>query len=90
MKCYIKISGQAMGNGKLWRSLGANAFEGKDGNYGTRYFLYDTVKDAKIDLMDAYKSLKFDEPDYGGIEMGFKNESLYYDASKAELIKERY
>lgn len=90
MKAQIRITGQISGNFELARKM-RNYTEKKNGMFNAFTFSYNSIKEAKDDLRQAYKSLCDDDPEMkgklGGIRKSKDNSSLYYDASQANIEK---
>lgn len=87
MKCEIIIKGQVGGNVRLLRKM-RNRVSKKEFFYGQTIFLqYNTVKEARNDLEQAYKELIDEEPEFAEYGILFDGNSLDYDASNAKLIK---
>jgi hypothetical protein len=88
MKVQIAITGQINGNFTLLSKL--NNGNLKNGMFNSKIISFDTKKEAKKAIKEAYKSLCSDEPgmkgNFGGIRKSQDNTSLYYDASKAEIV----
>ena len=85
MKSYISINGQVNGNSKLKTAISGGIFKKLGNNF---YIQFETKKEAKVSLKQAFKSLKSEELDFfneGGIYL-FK-EALNYDASCARIHK---
>ena len=85
MKAKIEITGGIGGNSAIFNKLG-NYTDWKKGSFGGFVVYYSTVTEARKSLKDAYKRLKEDEDEFyrqGGIS--FYQDSLTYDASKAEI-----
>ena len=87
MKTVIKISGQINGNFTLKHAVQTSECVDAKGRFNSFYLFFETKKQAKSALKNAYRELKNDEPDFykdGGI--GFYNNSLSYDASNAVIL----
>ena len=85
-KAYIRITGEIMGNGILKRKLGDRSVSGKKGQFNSYVYSYDKMSDAILDMIDAYRCLKSDEPDYTEITLSKCQEFLSYDASNANAV----
>lgn len=84
MKTVIKISGQISGNFTLKHAVQTvSCIDARARFYGF-YLFFETKKEAKEALKNAYKELKSEEPDFDGI--GLYNDLLSYDASRAEIL----
>lgn len=87
MKCEIIIKGQTGGNFKLLRKM-RNRTGKIELFFGRTMFLqYNTLKEARNDLKEAYKELVDEEPDFAEHGISFNGNSLCYDASEAKLIR---
>lgn len=90
MKTSIMISGQISGNIKLRNALQSHNSEIYNKNSYGYEIIYPTKKEAKSSLWNAFKKMKADEPEItqglGGLRYS-KFGSLYYDASKAIILK---
>ena len=88
MKVKIVITGQIGGNFKLLSKLNNGNY--REGMFNSKHIYFDTKKEAKQAIKEAYKSLCEDEPQMkgfiGGIQKNKDNTALYYDASKAEIV----
>lgn len=88
MKVRIVITGQISGNFTLLREL--NNGNLKNGMFNSKIISFDTKSEAKKAINEAYKSLCNDEPQMKGLMCGIRKSkdstSLYYDASKAEIV----
>lgn len=85
MKATITVKGGIGGNSEIFNKLDGYS-DWKKGNYGSYIVQYDTLTKARKSLKYAYKRLKEDEDEFyrqGGIS--FYQDSLTYDASKAEI-----
>jgi hypothetical protein len=88
MVCFIHVTGQISGNFTLARAI--DCFNVKKGNYNSFLMFFDSIKEAKKALKDAFYYLKSEELDFyknGGIRKDKNNNWLHYDASKAEINK---
>ena len=85
MKCKIHITGEINGNFKLRSKL--NYEECKKGMFNSFILSYNRVKDAKQAIKDAYKNMLLNDTGDWNLRKSKDNTTLYYDASKAEIIK---
>jgi hypothetical protein len=88
MKAQILITGQISGNYKLLHACNTIDSETNKTMFNGFKIVFNTMREARKAIKNAYKELKKDEPDFykaGGI--GFYNDSLSYDASTAKLSK---
>ena len=89
MKAKIYISGQIGGNYTIARKLHGYASK-KDGMFNSMYFYYDTIGAAKNDLKAAYRAIvQENENSKEIVHLSKDKERLTYDASKAEILKEK-
>lgn len=86
MKTQIKITGQPNGNYTLKGAI-SGATEIKRLMFGGFLLLFETKKEARKALWEAYRYLKSKEPDYSNIHYS-KYGTLNYDASNAAIEKE--
>lgn len=87
MNCIIHITGQISGNFKLARAIGGETSKGMFNSFICKF---KTKTQAYKALAEAYKQLKSDEPEFLGKHLYAPKSHLKYDASIAEVIKERY
>jgi hypothetical protein len=86
MKTSIYISGQIAGNNHLVNACNAiTSIKVQERMFYAKEIFFNTKKDAKKALWQAFRLLKQDEPDYKGIRY-YKRGMLIYDASQAEII----
>lgn len=87
MKARIFISGQISGNFKLLNNI--SSYEHEKGMFNSFYCYFDSVKEAKKAIKEAYHSIKneLDPGNYGVIYKAKDNSSLSYDASSARVRK---
>ncbi len=87
MKAKIHIHGQVASSYTILRELSAYN-EQKQSFPGQLSLYYNTVKEARQDLKDAFKRLKENEPErYADGWISYWREELTYDTAKAEVIK---
>lgn len=84
MKARIYISGQTSSVFTIRRHLHHYSSE-KDGLFNSFYLYYDTVSEAKRDLAAAWSEIKADEEPSNNDGMGYRRESLSYDAATAVI-----
>lgn len=84
MKARIYISGQASSVFAIKRHLHGYSSK-KDGRFNSVYYYYDTVGAAKKDLVSAWSEIKDCEYPSDRDGMGYKRESLQYDAATAVI-----
>lgn len=89
MKVQIVITGQVGSNNVLLKEL--NNGTSKNGMFNGKILEFDTMGEAKKAIKEAYINLCNEEPDFknvmGGIRKTQDNTTLYYDASKAIILK---
>lgn len=86
MKAQISITGQIHGNFVLLNNL---SYESKtNGMFNSYCLYYDSVKDAKKAIKEAYHSIRqeLDPDNYGVVCKSRDNSFLSYDASRATVI----
>jgi hypothetical protein len=86
MKIKIKISGQIGGNSELLRKL--NSGDYSKGMFNSFYIEYQSMKEAKKAMNEAYKSLKQEcrESQVPLPSISKDKKYLSYDASNAEIL----
>lgn len=92
MKTEIKITGQIHGNHRLCNRLtaiGGKIESIRNGMFNSMIITFETKRAAKQALWKAFTSLCAEEPGQRNKFSGIRYSSgstLYYDASKAEII----
>ena len=86
MKIKIKISGQIGGNSELLRKL--NSGDYSKGMFNSFYIEYQSMKEAKKAMNEAYKSLKQEcrESQVPLPSISKDKKYLSYDASNAKIL----
>lgn len=86
MRTAVNITGQIAGNHRLARAIKTiDSTETKLPFNGIR-LEFPTKREAKAALKSAHKILLMDEPEFkNGYYLSNNKETLYYDASKAEI-----
>lgn len=86
MKTRISITGQISGNHTLLNALLRNSDypEYGDGMFYSKFVLFQTKKEAKKALWEAYKDLRGDLEKKDSLSY-CPGTAIYYDASKAEI-----
>ena len=84
MKARIYISGQVSSVVAIKRHLHDYSSK-KDGRFNSCYYYYDTVGAAKKDLASAWSEIKDCECPSDSDGMGYRRESLRYDAATAVI-----
>jgi hypothetical protein len=87
MKVAITISGQIGGNNRLYRALDiSKSIDITNMPYYGYRITYPSKTFAKRAIQQAFQYLRAQEPEFkGGIQYGYKKESLTYDASQAVI-----
>jgi len=90
MKATIKITGQINGNFKLRNMLGY-AHQITDGMFNSITMHYESVSLAKKAIKEAYRDFVSEHPEEKNSTSGIRkykdNSGLFWDASKAILVK---
>ena len=84
MKARIYISGQVSSVFTITRHLHGYSSK-KDGRFNSFYLYYDTVGAAKKDLASAWSEVKDSDCPSNNDGMGYRRESLRYDAATAVI-----
>ena len=85
MKTIILIQGQISGNHTLHNAI-AGYSEAKKGMFNSWELTFETKKEAKKSLWQAFKYLRSDKDDTARLSYS-KEGALYYDASNAKILQ---
>ena len=80
MKAGIFISGGISGNFKIKNAI--TCFDIEKGSFNSFFCNFETMKEAKKALKDAFKYMKNNDLD---VELSSDKTTLYYDASTARI-----
>ena len=82
MKTTIVITGGISGNFKIKNAI--TCFDIENGSFNSFFCHFETMKEAKKSLKDAFKYMKKNDLD---VELSKDKKTLYYDASGATIQK---
>lgn len=88
MKTEIIITGQINGNYKLFNALNCCEAEHRAGMFNSHTLTFKTKKEAIKAMREGYWIMK--RADLTGVKANRDRTLMYYDASKAEVIKREY
>lgn len=88
MKTTIQITGQISGNYTLHNAISRTGWpEIKRGMFNSFIITYETRKEARRAMWEAYKSLRADKQDAQASRLKYSpKHSLSYDASRAVIV----